>query len=96
MRGFEWGISLSDMSEDVREAIYFVPEAIYAYYKCPRCGSVDYFWIYTGAPDSFISPIIFNVLGLLVGLGVGFLLPRSVSIIKLYCCLHYSYLRGGN
>ncbi|MCC6025123.1 MAG: hydrogenase nickel incorporation protein HypA [Desulfurococcaceae archaeon] len=40
--GFEWSISLSDMSEDVREAIHFVPEAIYAYYKCPRCGSVDY------------------------------------------------------
>jgi hypothetical protein len=59
MRGFEWSISLSDMSEDVREAIYFVPEAIYAYYKCPRCGSVDYFWMYTGTPGNFISPIIF-------------------------------------
>jgi len=40
--GFEWSISPSDMSEDIREAVHFVPEAIYAYYKCPRCGSLDY------------------------------------------------------
>ena len=40
--GFEWSINPSEMSEDVREAIHFIPEAIYAYYKCPRCGSLDY------------------------------------------------------
>jgi hypothetical protein len=42
-------------------------------------------WKYTGTPDNFILPIILSVLGLLVGLGVGFLLPRlSVSIIASY------------
>jgi hypothetical protein len=42
-------------------------------------------WKYTGTLDNFILPVIFSVLGLLVGLGVGFLLPRlSVSIIASY------------
>jgi hypothetical protein len=42
-------------------------------------------WKYTGTPDNFILPVIFSVLGLLVGLVVGFLLPRlSVSIIASY------------
>lgn len=42
MCGFEWSLNPSDMSDDVREAVHFVPEAIYAYYKCPGCGSLDY------------------------------------------------------
>jgi len=40
--GFMWSINPSEISDDVREAIHFIPEAIYAYYKCPRCGSLDY------------------------------------------------------
>jgi hydrogenase nickel incorporation protein HypA/HybF len=30
------------MSQDVRESIHFLPESIYAYYRCPRCGSIDF------------------------------------------------------
>ncbi len=40
--GFEWSINPGEISEDVREAVHFIPEAIYAYYRCPRCGSLDY------------------------------------------------------
>jgi len=40
--GYEWSINPGEISEDIREAVHFVPEAIYAYYKCPRCGSLDY------------------------------------------------------
>lgn len=40
--GLEWRLRLEELSEDVREAVHFVPEAIYAYVRCPRCGSVDF------------------------------------------------------
>jgi hydrogenase nickel incorporation protein HypA/HybF len=40
--GYEWRIEPSSMSQDVRESIHFLPESIYAYYRCPRCGSIDF------------------------------------------------------
>jgi hydrogenase nickel incorporation protein HypA/HybF len=40
--GLEWRLRLEELSEDVREAVHFVPEAIYAYIRCPRCGGVDF------------------------------------------------------
>ncbi|MEM0031352.1 MAG: hydrogenase nickel incorporation protein HypA [Desulfurococcaceae archaeon] len=40
--GFEWSMDISSMSEEIRESIHFLPESIYAYYKCPRCSSIDY------------------------------------------------------
>lgn len=40
--GYEWSITPGEFQEDVREAVHFVPEAIYAYVKCPRCGSRDF------------------------------------------------------
>jgi Zn finger protein HypA/HybF (possibly regulating hydrogenase expression) len=40
--GFEWSIDTDSVDEDVRESIHFLPESIYAYYRCPKCGSVDY------------------------------------------------------
>ncbi|MFN3805441.1 MAG: hydrogenase/urease maturation nickel metallochaperone HypA [Pyrobaculum sp.] len=38
--GFTWG--LLDMSDDVREMIHFLPEAVFTYFTCPNCGSRDY------------------------------------------------------
>jgi len=40
--GYEWRADPSSMSQDVRESIHFLPESIYAYYRCPRCGSIDF------------------------------------------------------
>lgn len=40
--GFEWSINVSSMSGEIKESIHFLPESIYAYYKCPRCNSIDY------------------------------------------------------
>jgi hydrogenase nickel incorporation protein HypA/HybF len=40
--GYEWRLDPSSMSQDVRESIHFLPESIYAYYRCPRCGSIDF------------------------------------------------------
>lgn len=40
--GFEWSIDTDSVDEDVRESIHFLPESIYAYHRCPKCGSVDY------------------------------------------------------
>ncbi|MET1160133.1 MAG: hydrogenase nickel incorporation protein HypA [Thermoprotei archaeon] len=40
--GYEWSINMSSIEEYIREAIHFVPEAVYAYFKCPRCGSRDF------------------------------------------------------
>lgn len=40
--GYTWRINPGDIDNDVREAIHFLPEAIYAYYKCPRCRSIDF------------------------------------------------------
>lgn len=40
--GEEWTFSPSGMSEDVSEAIHFVPEMAHVYIKCPKCGSPDF------------------------------------------------------
>ncbi len=40
--GYDWVINPSQLDEAVREAIHFVPEAVYSYFKCPRCGSRDF------------------------------------------------------
>ena len=40
--GYEWSVSMSDVEESIREAIHFVPETVYSYFKCPRCGSRDF------------------------------------------------------
>ncbi len=40
--GFEWSISMDEVDEAIREAIHFVPETVYSYFKCPRCGSRDF------------------------------------------------------
>lgn len=40
--GLEWTINPDEFDEHIKEAIHFVPESIYAFVKCPRCGSVDY------------------------------------------------------
>jgi len=37
--GHEWGLEESGLSEYEREAVHFLPEAIHAILKCPRCGS---------------------------------------------------------
>ncbi len=33
---------LKSLTEEVQEAIHFMPEAIYAFARCPACGSVDF------------------------------------------------------
>lgn len=40
--GYTWTIKVSNIEEQIRESIHFIPEAIYAYYNCPKCGSIDY------------------------------------------------------
>lgn len=40
--GYEWGIEDLDEMDEVREAIHFIPETVYAYIKCPNCGSPDF------------------------------------------------------
>ncbi|MGC8954061.1 hydrogenase nickel incorporation protein HypA [Desulfurococcus amylolyticus] len=40
--GYKWSLSPSALSEEEREAIHFVPEAVYALVKCPKCGSRDF------------------------------------------------------
>ncbi|AEM38119.1 hydrogenase expression/synthesis HypA [Pyrolobus fumarii 1A] len=40
--GSEWSLQDLDLDEDIREAVHFVPEAIYSFAKCPRCGSRDF------------------------------------------------------
>lgn len=40
--GFEWSIDLNSVSETVREAVHFVPEAVHSFFTCPRCGSRDF------------------------------------------------------
>ncbi len=40
--GFSWGLGDLALSDEVREAIHFLPEAAYAYVRCPRCGSPDF------------------------------------------------------
>lgn len=40
--GYEWSINVNDINDEIRESIHFLPESIYAYYKCPRCKSIDF------------------------------------------------------
>ncbi len=40
--GYKWTPKLDEVGEQIREAIHFVPEAAYSYFKCPRCGSRDF------------------------------------------------------
>lgn len=40
--GKEWKFGPDNLSEDVSEAIHFVPEMAHVYIKCPSCGSPDF------------------------------------------------------
>ena len=40
--GREWGFDTGGMTEEVSEAIHFVPEMAHVYVKCPGCGSPDF------------------------------------------------------
>lgn len=40
--GEEWAFTPDHFSEDVSEAIHFVPEMAHVYVKCPSCGSPDF------------------------------------------------------
>ncbi len=40
--GHRWTLRDVNLSDEEREAIHFVPEAVHAYVKCPKCGSRDY------------------------------------------------------
>ncbi len=40
--GYQWSVSMDEVDEAVREAIHFVPETVYSFFKCPRCGSRDF------------------------------------------------------
>jgi len=42
--GFEWGMKdIEDkLTEDISEAIHFLPELSHGFISCPRCGSKDF------------------------------------------------------
>jgi hydrogenase nickel incorporation protein HypA/HybF len=40
--GHEWGFKTEGMTEEVSEAIHFVPEMAHVYIKCGECGSPDF------------------------------------------------------
>lgn len=40
--GNNWRFSVENVSEEVREAIHFVPEVIHSFTKCPFCNSRDF------------------------------------------------------
>jgi hydrogenase nickel incorporation protein HypA/HybF len=40
--GHEWGFTSEGMTEEVSEAIHFVPEMAHVYIKCSQCGSPDF------------------------------------------------------
>lgn len=40
--GYRWTLRDVNLSDEEREAIHFVPEAVHAYVRCPKCGSRDY------------------------------------------------------
>jgi len=40
--GNEWSFTSQGMTEDVSEAIHFVPEMAHVYIKCSQCGSPDF------------------------------------------------------
>jgi hydrogenase nickel incorporation protein HypA/HybF len=40
--GHKWPFEKEKMTEEIAEAIHFVPEIAYTYIKCPKCGSPDF------------------------------------------------------
>jgi hydrogenase nickel incorporation protein HypA/HybF len=40
--GHEWSFTSEGMTEEVSEAIHFVPEMAHVYIKCSECGSPDF------------------------------------------------------
>ncbi|MEM1694968.1 MAG: hydrogenase nickel incorporation protein HypA [Desulfurococcaceae archaeon] len=40
--GYAWKLDTGSLSDDVREAVHFIPEVVHAYFKCPSCGSRDF------------------------------------------------------
>ncbi len=40
--GHQWDLKSCDSIEEYREDIHFVPEAVHAFLKCPKCGSRDF------------------------------------------------------
>ncbi|MEM1526735.1 MAG: hydrogenase nickel incorporation protein HypA [Ignisphaera sp.] len=40
--GYGWDLDLGSMDESSKEYIHFIPEVVYAFISCPRCGSHDY------------------------------------------------------
>lgn len=40
--GFRWRLADLGLPDETREAIHFLPEAVYSYVRCPRCGSPDF------------------------------------------------------
>jgi hydrogenase nickel incorporation protein HypA/HybF len=40
--GTKWFFEKNKVSEDMAEAIHFVPEVAHTYIKCPSCGSPDF------------------------------------------------------
>ncbi|MDH5460521.1 MAG: hydrogenase nickel incorporation protein HypA [Candidatus Bathyarchaeota archaeon] len=40
--GHKWLFEKEKMTEEIAEAIHFVPEIAHTYIKCPKCGSPDF------------------------------------------------------
>jgi hydrogenase nickel incorporation protein HypA/HybF len=40
--GFKWSLGSVELSDYAREAVHFLPEAVYSFVRCPSCGSRDY------------------------------------------------------
>jgi len=40
--GHQWTFGKTELNDDAKEAIHFVPEIAHAYIKCPKCGSPDF------------------------------------------------------
>jgi hydrogenase nickel incorporation protein HypA/HybF len=40
--GYEWSLDELGLTDSERESIHFLPEAVYAIIKCPKCGSRVY------------------------------------------------------
>ena len=45
--GYEWGFEDMNFNEEEKEFIHFLPESIFSYSRCPKCGS-QYFDIVEG------------------------------------------------
>lgn len=39
---FEWEFDVKSFPDSIVETIHFIPEVLYAYYRCPHCGSRDF------------------------------------------------------